>query len=263
LKSLGGFKMLEWLDLRDTLVTEAGLENLRGISHLEHLDLPGFELTETGLNELCHLRSLKEVTLHGGEPTSLDLVDIAESHGFDLYRTPDSEFQQLTFQTLRGRRKVVLVYCDAPQELTSRNEAVDYDIAKHVSYRLNQNRIKVIDPDRVYEWLGENDTWRKRVAIGAHFKVNYVVHIKLKDFDLFENNSTEQFRGRAACTVSVETAHATEARWNVIYAKPVELVFPADGAVSAKTSSLGEFRKEYISVLSDEIASRFYRSRSE
>jgi hypothetical protein len=261
LKSLGGFKMLEWLDLRDTLVTEAGLANLRRMNHLEHLDLPGFELTEAGLNELCLLQSLQEVTLHGGAPTKVELIDFAESQGFDL--PTDSEFQQLTFQTLRGRRKVVLVYCDVPQELTSEIEAVDYDVTKHVAYRLNQNRIKVIDPDLVYDWLGTQDRRPKSAEFGKHFNVDFVIHIDLIDFTLFEGNSPDLFRGMANCVVHVTKMDPTRSIGNVIYSTAVESAFPADAAVSAKTVSLADFRKKYMSVLSDEIGWRFYRSRTE
>ena len=193
----------------------------------------------------------------------MELIDIAESHGFDLYRTTDSEFQQRTFQTLRGRRKVVLVYCDAPRELTSGNEAVDYNVAKHVAYRFNQNRIKVIDPDRVYEWLDTHDGRRKSAEIGKHFNVDYVIQIDAKDFTLFERRSPELFRGMADFVVHVTKMDSTRSSGNVIYSAAVKSVFPADGAVSVEAVSLANFRKKYMSVLSDEIGRRFYRSRTE
>ena len=60
-----------------------------------------------------------------------------------------SRLRRKTKQSLADKGKKTLVLCYAPTELKWDNEAVDQELAKHVAYRLNMNKIKVIDPDRV------------------------------------------------------------------------------------------------------------------
>jgi hypothetical protein len=174
--------------------------------------------------------------------------------------TTDPDFEVRTKQTLAGKNKknVVLVYCFAPKELKWDNESVDYDIAKHVAHRLLQNKIKVIDPDQVYAWLDRNDKWRKTAEIGKHFKVDYLVHIDVKDYSLFEPNSPNLYRGQGDIIVNVVKMNEEKTDGHVIYTAPIKSAFPTRGPKDSSEISFSEFKKYYLSALSDEIGRLFY-----
>ncbi len=259
LTSLGALGKLVSLDLSDTGVTEAGLVHLRGMNRLERLDLPEFKLTEQGLRTLCDFPNLKEVTLHGGKLANPEFAHVAGIRaGFDLYETEVDFFTTRLGATLRGRKKVTLVYCYAPKELKFDNESVDYDLAKHVAYQLNGNKIKVVDPDRVYGWLDKNWRWKKPSEIGAAFKCDYIIHIDLMDYSLFEANSTYLNRGRADCIVNVIKMDEDRKDGSVIYTHPIKSNFPIRGPIDSNSMPLSEFKKRYLSFLSDEIGRLFY-----
>jgi hypothetical protein len=172
----------------------------------------------------------------------------------------DPDFHVRTKEHLQGAngKNVVLVYCYAPKELKWDNEAVDYDIAKHVAHRLLQNKIRVIDPDQVYDWLDKNDKWRKTSEIGKHFKVDYVLHIDVKDYSLFEPNSANLYRGRSDIIVNVVKMNESKTDGHVVYTAPVKSYFPTRGPKDSSEMSFAEFRKHYLSELSDEIGRLFY-----
>src|SRR5437870_2343834 len=65
----------------------------------------------------------------------------------------EPDFDKQTNKSLAGKNKTVLVLCYAPTELKWDNDAVDYELGKHLAYQLNAHKIKVIDPDRVHAWL--------------------------------------------------------------------------------------------------------------
>ncbi len=174
----------------------------------------------------------------------------------------DPDFNQKTKQTLADKTKVVLVYCYAAKELKWDNEAVDYDIAKHLAHRLNNNKIKVIDPDLVYDWLDKNDKWRKTAEIGKHFRVDYVVHIDVKDYSLYEPQASNLYRGRADIIVNVVKMDEDKRDGNVIYTSPIKSFFPTRSPVDSNVMSYAEFKKHYLSALSDEIGKLFYPKES-
>ena len=71
-------ELLEWLDLADTQVTDAGLEHLKGLTKLEELYLAGPQVSDAGLEHLKGLTSLQHLYLSGepahelhGQPRSL------------------------------------------------------------------------------------------------------------------------------------------------------------------------------------------------
>lgn len=57
------------LDLRQTKVTDAGLESLTGLTKLQSLNLYGTEITDAGLKHLAKIKSLKNVYLWQSKAT--------------------------------------------------------------------------------------------------------------------------------------------------------------------------------------------------
>ena len=186
----------------------------------------------------------------------------------------EPDFEKETKYSLKGRNKTVLVFCYAPTELKWDNEAVDQELSKHIAYRLNGNKIKVIDPDRVQAWLDKNPHWDKPAQVGAAFGVDYVVYVDLHQYSLFEENSSNLYRGRADCNVSVikmdEVPKDMRTDEDVVrtrdgqevYTKNVVSRYPEATPVAVDQYSYANFKKLYLSRLSDQIGVLFYESYS-
>jgi hypothetical protein len=172
----------------------------------------------------------------------------------------EPDFHKQTGESLAGRDKTVLVMVYAPIELRYDNDSVDYDLAKHTATRLMMNKIKVVDPDRVHSYLDTHKDWDKASEVGAEFQVDYVVHVDLKDYSLFEEHSSDLYRGRADAVVHVIKMDKDKKDGNVIYSKELVSRFPKAGAESAYSISYANFKKLYLSTLSDEIGVLFYES---
>jgi hypothetical protein len=172
----------------------------------------------------------------------------------------EPDFHKQTGQKLDGRNTTVLVLCYAPTELKWDNDAIDYEVAKHLAMRFNLNKINVIDPDRVHAWLDKNNDWQKATEVGADFKVDYIVHVDLKDYSLFEEHSSDLYRGRADALVTVFKMDEDKKDGKVIYSRELTSRFPTSGPVSVYSHSYGNFKKLYLSTLSNQIGVLFYES---
>lgn len=174
----------------------------------------------------------------------------------------EGDFDIQTGKSLAKKDTTVLVLCFAPTELKWDNDAVDFELAKHVAYRLNLNKIKVVDPDRVHAWLDKNPKWDKPAEVGAAFDVDYVINIDLKTYSLFEEHSSNLYRGRAEAIVSVvEMEKKNEKaikRGKVIYSKDVASRYPTHAPYSVDSIAYANFKKMYLSRLSEEIGTLFY-----
>jgi hypothetical protein len=173
--------------------------------------------------------------------------------------TIEPDFQNKTRkESLSARDKTTLVCCYADKARKFDNESVDRALAKHVASRLSAHKIKVVDPDQVDDWLGKNQRRKKPSEIGAAFKCDYIVHIDLMDFSVLEGQSTSLNRGRAGCIVNVIKMDADTTDGDVIYTRLIKSIFPSRGAIDSSAMPASEFKKRYLSFLSDEIGRLFY-----
>jgi hypothetical protein len=168
----------------------------------------------------------------------------------------EPDFEKQGNKSLAAKDTKVLVLCYAPTELKWDNEAVDFELAKHVAYRLNMNKIKVVDPDRVNAWLDKNHDWDKPSEVGAAFDVEYVIYIDIKEYSLYEQHSANLYRGRADAIVSVVKMEKNDGQ--IIYSKDIASRFPTQAAVAVDSFPYNNFKKLYLSRLSDEIGQLFY-----
>jgi hypothetical protein len=184
----------------------------------------------------------------------------------------EPDFEIKTKESLKGKKKTVLVLCYAPTELKWDNEAVDYDLSKHVAYQLNANKIRVIDPDRVQAWLDKNPNWDKPSQVGAAFGVDYVIYVDLNNYTLFEEHSANLYRGQADCIVSVIKMDEVDEKERLdedvmrtregesVYSKNIQSRYPEATPVSVDQFSYANFRKMYLTRLSGQIGQLFYES---
>lgn len=169
----------------------------------------------------------------------------------------DPDFVTMTGKDFSDKDVTVAVVCFAPNEVKWDFDEIDMELARYVSHRLHQNKIKVIQPDRVRVWLDKNPEWDRAEEIGAAMKCKYVVYVDMHDYGLYEQNSTQLYRGRCEGWVSVfemdDDGHGEK-----IYSKEMNSRYPLSVPRSTSETNYQTFKREYLSRLSDEIGRLFY-----
>ena len=90
----------------------------------------------------------------------------------------EPDFDMMTKKSMTAKDVTVAVVCYAPLEVKYDFSAIDAELAKYVTYRLVQHKVKVVNPDQVRAWLDENaDNWDEPSEIGRALHVKYVVYI--------------------------------------------------------------------------------------
>lgn len=170
--------------------------------------------------------------------------------------TVEPDFQTQTGKALVKSKKTVAVICFAPKELKWDNDAVDYELAKYLAYQLKLKEVTVVDPDRVNRWIDENPNYSMQGEVGDFFEADYVIHLDMRKYSLFEENSHDLYRGRADVIVTV--FEKQKGTWSQIYNKSKISQFPTGGPISLDKYPYDKFKKLYLSTLSGEIGKLFY-----
>lgn len=169
----------------------------------------------------------------------------------------EPEFDKETGISLDKKERKVLVLCYAPKEVKWDFDSIDRELGRHVSHRLNQNKIKVIDPDAVQAWLDEHaDDWDQPGEIGKEFEVDFVVFMEVSKFTLYEPGNSNLFRGESETLLKVYEMEDGEGK--EIYSKEVNSKYPIHQPVSTSDYSYYDFKRLYLSSLSEEIGRHFY-----
>lgn len=170
----------------------------------------------------------------------------------------EPDFDAMTKQSLTEKDVTVVIVAYAPPELKWDFPKIDAEVAKYVAYRLVQKKVKVFNPDKVQAWLDEHDDdWDKPEEVGAAFDATYVIHIDLGKFSLYEENSTTLYRGRSEAYISVFEMDG-DGHGEKVYNKEVLSTHPIRGPRSTSEMPFTEFKREYLSRLSEEVGWLFY-----
>lgn len=151
--------------------------------------------------------------------------------------------------------KRVAVVCRQLASLQYRNSNVPRDLATQIGNRLSSNvkKITVIDQEQVAQWTDENQ-WEEFTEIGKALDVDMVVGIELVDFRLHQGQTL--YQGRANVEIKV---YDLKDNGKLVFAKtPKPSVYPPNAAVPTSEKQEAQFRREYVSVLADEVARHFY-----
>lgn len=168
----------------------------------------------------------------------------------------EPDFDRETGKALDLPEVTVAIVCYAPTDMKLDYPKVDNEVSTTVAYRLAQNDIQVINPDVLRAWLDQNPDWEHPEEIGEAMKATHVIEIELASFDLYEQNSTNLFRGRTEAYVSVYEMDDA-GRGDRIYSKDLNFVFPTEVPRPADVP-LTSFKAEYLSRLSEKIGFLFY-----
>ncbi|WP_417385139.1 hypothetical protein [Gimesia sp.] len=169
----------------------------------------------------------------------------------------EPDFDVQTQKSLTDKDVTVAIVCYAPLELQYNFDGIHNDLAKYTTFRLHSHGVKVVNPDRIRAWLDENPDWDKPEEIGEAFDVTYVIHVELHKYSLYEENSSDLYRGRAEGMVTVyEMDDAGEGE--KLYSKEITSFYPLRAPRATSEITFSKFKKEYLSRLSDEIGRLFY-----
>lgn len=168
----------------------------------------------------------------------------------------EPEFERQTGLSLTDKDATVAVVCYAPKHVKWDYVNIDHELAKKIAYRMFQNKISVINPDQVRDWLDKNPDWDSPEEIGAAFGVTYVVHVEMNEFNLFETGSSELYRGRSDILINVW--HMDGDTGEQIFTDNLESVFPRAVPRSTHDTKYATFRREYVELLSNDIGRLFY-----
>lgn len=169
----------------------------------------------------------------------------------------EPDFDAQTKKSMTAKDVTVAVVCFAPTDIKWDFDKIDNEIAKYVTFRLHSHKIKVVNPDSVRAWLDENGEWDQPTEIGAAFNVNYVVYIDLQKYSLFEEDSSNLYRGRAEGMVSVYEMDET-GDGEKIYTKEIVSKYPLAVPRDTHEVTYSKFKREYLSRLAEEIGRLFY-----
>ncbi len=169
----------------------------------------------------------------------------------------EPDFDSTTGISLDQKKRKVVVLCYAPKEVKWDFDSVDRELGRHLAHRLNDHKIKVISPDAVHAWLDEHqDDWDKPDEIGHDLEADFVIHIEISEFGLYEKGSSDLYRGHSESLITVYQMEDGEG--HVIYTKEYVSKYPLLQPVSASEKSYYDFKQYYLSALSEEIGRHFY-----
>ena len=169
----------------------------------------------------------------------------------------EPDFDKETGKGLDNPDYRVAVICFAPTEMKLQHPKVDIEVAATVAFRLDKNEIPTINPDVVHSWLDQHRDWDNAEEVGAALKATHVIEIELAEFDLFEENSTQLYRGRTEAYINVYEIDDSGGG-DRIYSKELQFMFPTEVPRSATELPLTNFKMEYLSRLSEKIGFLFY-----
>ncbi len=169
----------------------------------------------------------------------------------------EPDFDAQTQKSMTEKDVTVAIVCYAPLELQYNFDGLHNDLAKYTTFRLHSHGVKVVNPDRIRAWLDENPDWDKPEEIGEAFDVTFVIHVELHEYSLYEENSSDLYRGHAEGMVTVYEMDE-DGEGEKLYSKEITSTYPLRAPRATSEVTFSKFKKEYLSRLSDEIGRLFY-----
>ena len=157
-------------------------------------------------------------------------------------------------EALEGER--VVVVCRPPASHEYRNAGASRAIGARVTAMLEKNvkGIDVVSPQEVDNWVDQQD-WENFKDLGRSVKATRVVYIELDSFDLYKGKTL--YQGNADITLSVYDMDQKGKRvWD---RRLGQVLFPRNSAIPAADKSVQEFERQFVDILSVQIAEHFYK----
>ena len=155
----------------------------------------------------------------------------------------EPDFDKETGEGLDNPDYRIAIVCFAPTEMKLSHPKVDMEVSQAVAYQLGQNDIPIINPDIVAGWLDVHRDWDHAEDVGAALNATHVIEIELAEFELYEQNSTDLYRGRTEAYINVykmdEDGSGHSER---LYSKELDFMFPTEVPRFAHDQPLTNFK---------------------
>jgi hypothetical protein len=151
----------------------------------------------------------------------------------------------------------VAVVCQAGSSLPFHSYTVTQDLTVAISRLLRENvdKIDIVDPAEISDWTDHNEL-TSYSELGKAMDAELVVVVDLVDFRV--RKGTTMLQGQAHVEVEIHDVAKDEI---VHRLAPIHSAYPPNSGVPAdlsKRSYEARFQSQYVRVLADQIARRFY-----
>jgi hypothetical protein len=136
---------------------------------------------------------------------------------------------------------------------------LDNELVKGVVRELRENvkGIMLAEPNEVRMWRDEHTDY-ELTDVGREFKAARVLYIEVEKFTLYEQQSSQLFRGAAKIRVQVADM---EKDGEIVYDQHLEPLFPGSRPIPASDMSVDKFRSIFIKYLTRQVAHHFFEYR--
>ncbi|MFQ5733940.1 MAG: hypothetical protein ACE5KM_18535 [Planctomycetaceae bacterium] len=179
----------------------------------------------------------------------------------------DSSFKRKTNVDLAGEGKTVVVLCSVPNAISSHYPSVSRDVLSGVTRNLKRETIKVVDDNRVLDWIDTHGFPEGREDIArADFteKADYVIHVELQEFTHRADKSPDMFQGRVVGMVHAYKIIDVDDRRDAaeVFTSEIRLVHPKYNPISASQMKGEAFQRKFVKRLTTRLAEMFYDHRA-
>ncbi len=158
------------------------------------------------------------------------------------------------FDNLEGKR--VAVVCQPMVELEYRSGMAAKELAREIGSLLKQHvaKIEVIDHRQVDAWIDEN-SWDRYEDIGDAVKADLVLGVDLESFQIHKGQTL--YQGSANITMHlVDCSNGDE---EIVNRPLPQMLYPPSAGIPTSERQESQFRREFVTVLADQIARHFYK----
>ncbi|MFO0898300.1 MAG: hypothetical protein U0836_12830 [Pirellulales bacterium] len=187
--------------------------------------------------------------------TLLFTVSLAPLHGCTLIQGAliVMKGQDVSAEYNGLKDKTVAVVCRPKDTLQYSSAGAAREISRRVSQLIGENvrKVTMVDQRKIAEWTDEN-SWEEYAELGKALDADYVVGIDLHQFSLREGTTLMQ--GKADIHVEVYEVATGDSPWK----KDLPSTRFPTTPISSMEKTEPAFRKQFVEVLSQQIARHFY-----
>lgn len=175
----------------------------------------------------------------------------------------ESSFKRQTHVDLAGQGKRVAVLCEVPYAISGHYPSLGQDVVTGVTRDLKREGIRVVDENRVLDWLDTHGFPEGRDEIAATDfakKADYVILIELQEFTHRADNSPDMFQGKVVGIVhgyKIADAHERRSAYEV-FTSEFRLVHPTYTPMEASQTKGDTFLRNFIARLTRQLGELFY-----
>jgi hypothetical protein len=136
---------------------------------------------------------------------------------------------------------------------------LDNDLVKGIVRELRENvhGIKLSDINEVRQWRDEHTDY-ELTDVGREFKAARVLYIEVDKFTLYEQQSSQLYRGAAQIRIQVVDM---DKDGEVVFDQHLEPLFPGARPIPSSEMSSDKFRALFVKFLTRQIAHHFFEYR--